>query len=156
MSAKRTSAKKFRPKSESALKHGAYARAVLLPHESRRDYGRLVAETRIEWSPSRPTEEHLVARLIDKLWRLERLRRYEDQLLQRRIEHVQEQNSIVPVRGKLKALGPEFVGASTTDQVEQLLAKHGEYGKVIASWVPFCGAFTIAPAWIRTSSTSKA
>jgi len=51
------SAKKARPKSENAMKHGAYARAVLLPHESRRDYEQLVAEARSEWCPSGPTEE---------------------------------------------------------------------------------------------------
>lgn len=51
-----------------------------------------------------------MARLIDKLWRLERLRRYEGQVLQNRIDRVQAQNSAVPVRAKLKALGPGLPG----------------------------------------------
>ncbi|MGY4364279.1 hypothetical protein ACVW1A_000344, partial [Bradyrhizobium sp. LB1.3] len=56
-------------RSTNALKHGAYSHAVLLPHESRREYKRFVAEVVAEWCPNGPTEQMLVDRLIDLMWR---------------------------------------------------------------------------------------
>lgn len=129
------STKKVRPNAENAMKHGAYARAVLLPHESRRDYEQLVSETRSEWCPSGPTEENLVARLIDLMWRQRRLQRHDDQLLQAHIDKIHEHNRVVPIRVELQALAPEFAEACTVEQVEKLLAKH-PYGGVIPLWVP--------------------
>ncbi|MBR0779045.1 hypothetical protein JQ625_29850 [Bradyrhizobium diazoefficiens] len=129
-------ANKSRAKSENALKHGAYARAVLLPHESRRDHDQLVAETRQEWCPNGPTEEVLVDRLVDLMWRQKRLRHYDQQMLQLQIDRIQVQNQAVPIRVEIKALAPEFAGATTAEEVEKLLAKQGDYGSIIASWVP--------------------
>jgi hypothetical protein len=129
-------AKKSREKSANATKHGAYASAVLLPHENPREYARLVIEMRREWQPIGPTEEGLVDRLIDLQWRQKRLRKYEQQLLQARIEDVQKQNQFVPLRADIKALAREFAGATTVDEVEKLLAKHGMKGEIITVWVP--------------------
>ena len=129
MSAKRT-------RSTNALQHGAYSRAVLLPHESRREYNQLVSEARAEWCPSGPTEEMLVDRLIDLMWRLKRVRDHDDQLLQAHIDRVQACNDQVPLRAALQAMAPEFALADTVKKVEALLKKHKSYAKVIVHWVP--------------------
>lgn len=124
------------PRSKNAFKHGAYSREVLLPHESRRDYNQLLADTRAEWSPDGPTEELLVGRLVDLMWRQMRVKRYEDAHLQRRIEIVRQNNDGVPARAALQAMAPEFAQADTPEKVDKLLKKYKPYARTIVTWIP--------------------
>ncbi|MCK1438315.1 hypothetical protein [Bradyrhizobium sp. 15] len=125
-----------RTRSTNALKHGAYSQAVLLPHESRREYKRFVAEVVAEWCPNGPTEEMLVDRLIDLMWRQKRVKRHDDQLLQAHIDSVQTYNHSLPLRAALQAMAPEFALANTVEKVEKLLKKYKIYADFVVHWVP--------------------
>ena len=66
------SAKYKRP---NALKHGVYARAVLIPGENRKEFEDLLAKLLDEYKPSGPSLRHAVHCLADSMWRLRRLKK---------------------------------------------------------------------------------
>src|SRR6516162_10110047 len=63
-------------KSPSALKHGAYARTILLPGENAAALERLHERLITEFAPVGELEEHTVATLARLLWRRQRLAVY--------------------------------------------------------------------------------
>jgi hypothetical protein len=76
----RTPAGKARS-SYNSLKHGLYARDVVLPGEDRAEYDRLLAELMAEFRPHARYETMLVERLADISWRLGRAAAIEAGLL---------------------------------------------------------------------------
>lgn len=58
----------------NALKHGAFAKTVLLPWESAREFQALHQELRDEWQPSGALEEDAVHTILNCLWRKRRVR----------------------------------------------------------------------------------
>ena len=58
--------------SYNALKHGLYARDVVLPGEDRAEYDAMLAELTEEFAPQGRYEKSLVRRLADIWWRLGR------------------------------------------------------------------------------------
>src|SRR6202041_3243640 len=93
---------KKRAKKKNALKHGVYSRDVMLPGESFRGYETLVADLNEEWVPEGPTERTLVERLVGLCWRKQRLDRYENAELEKRVEEVHERNDANRHRQNLK------------------------------------------------------
>jgi hypothetical protein len=58
----------------SALRHGAWSQAAVLPGEDLRQFDRLCCELADEWHPSGPAEEDAVFTLAKCMWRKRRLR----------------------------------------------------------------------------------
>ncbi len=56
----------------NALRHGIYARDVVLPGEDRQAYQTMLDELRADLCPEGPVENGLVARIADLWWRLGR------------------------------------------------------------------------------------
>ena len=55
-----------------ALKHGLYARDVVLPGENQQAYDTMLAKLRDDFEPRGGAEDALVKRLVDIWWRLDR------------------------------------------------------------------------------------
>jgi hypothetical protein len=58
----------------SALRHGAWSQAAVLPGEDLRQFDRLCCELADEWHPSGPAEEDAIFTLAKCMWRKRRLR----------------------------------------------------------------------------------
>jgi hypothetical protein len=70
---KRTMAK---TENQNALKHGAFAEAVILPQEDPKEFEELLASLNDEWNPDGPSEIHKVESIAIGLWRKRRFKRY--------------------------------------------------------------------------------
>lgn len=66
-----------RPKSSSALKHGAYSGFTLLPGENRLEFERFRRELFAEFRPQGRLEEEIVADIARLVWRKRNLGNYE-------------------------------------------------------------------------------
>lgn len=66
----------------NALRHGAYAEAILVPGEAQEDFDRLRAELGATFQPEGPLEGRLVDRIALLWWRLERAKRVERETLE--------------------------------------------------------------------------
>src|SRR5947209_9334123 len=65
-----------RPKTRpSALRHGAWSRAAVLPWEDARQFDRLCRDLIEEWCPTGPAEEDAVFTLAKCMWRKHHTRR---------------------------------------------------------------------------------
>jgi hypothetical protein len=60
--------------SMNAVKHGAYAKTKVLPHEDEKEYQRLTRNMYKDLRPKGTVEENLVDQMIDSLWMAERLK----------------------------------------------------------------------------------
>ena len=60
--------------SRNALKNGLYAKAALLPEESREEYLAFTSSLVVELKPAGPLQAELVQTVSDSLWRLRRIR----------------------------------------------------------------------------------
>jgi len=63
--------------SQNSLKHGVFAKTIVLPGESQEEFDALLAGLRKDHKPEGETESNLVRGLAEIQWRLDRLRRYE-------------------------------------------------------------------------------
>jgi len=63
--------------SQNSLKHGVFAKTIVLPGESQEEFDALLAGLRKDHKPEGETESNLVRGLAEIQWRLNRLRRYE-------------------------------------------------------------------------------
>jgi len=63
--------------SQNSLKHGVFAKTIVLPGESQEEFDTLLAGLHKDHSPVGETESNLVRGLAEIQWRLNRLRRYE-------------------------------------------------------------------------------
>jgi len=64
-----------RPKTRpSALRHGAWSKAAVLPWEDARQFDRLCRDLVEEWCPSGPAEEDAVFTLAKCMWRKHHIR----------------------------------------------------------------------------------
>ena len=106
---------------QNALKHGACAREVLLWSEKYEDYEALRVGLDLEYFPNGKSEQYLVETLLDLLWRRRRLERHERITTQKRLDKIRYDNSIASHRENLRAQAPNFRGATTVEQVEELL-----------------------------------
>src|SRR5436305_5184019 len=59
----------------SALRHGAWSKAAVLPWEDARQFDRLCRDLVDEWSPAGPAEEDAVFTLAKCMWRKHQVRR---------------------------------------------------------------------------------
>jgi hypothetical protein len=109
-------------RSKNALKHGAFSRELILPGESRKEYERLLAELEAEYSPSGPTETYLVNHLASLLWRERRLQVYRRAKLEKRVRTIESKNNSSHWLGVLKSLAPQLAAATTSKEVEAILA----------------------------------
>jgi len=71
-----------RSSSMNALKHGVFAKHLLLPDDDQIEFGKLHADIHREWSPIGPTERALVERLVALFWRQRRFYRAEGGLFE--------------------------------------------------------------------------
>ena len=69
----------------NALRHGLLTRDVVLPGEDADAFEELWNQVRAEYSPVGPTEELLVDRIVNAMWRLRRLARAETALFHWRV-----------------------------------------------------------------------
>jgi hypothetical protein len=126
-----------RAEKRNALKHGVYSRDIMLPGESFRDYDALAAELNEEWVPEGPTERSLVERLVGLCWRKQRLDRYENAELKKRVEEIDDRNEANRHRQNLKNLAPDFNDAKSVEAVEEILSRiHPFYNEIITAAVP--------------------
>jgi hypothetical protein len=63
--------------SKNSLKHGVFAKTIVLPGESQEEFDALLAGLRKDHKPEGETESNHVRGLAEIQWRLNRLRRYE-------------------------------------------------------------------------------
>ena len=63
----------------NALRHGLTSKQIVLPHEDREGFERLLTSHRREYDPASPTEEDLIQELAISQWRLLRARRVESE-----------------------------------------------------------------------------
>jgi hypothetical protein len=61
---------------KNALKHGAFADAVIIPGEDPQEFQELLAALRDEWNPEGPSENDKVESIAMNMWRKRRFRRY--------------------------------------------------------------------------------
>ena len=61
---------------KNALKHGAFADAIILPNEDRGEFEELRADIYEEWDPEGPTEREKVDSIVMNMWRKRRFRKY--------------------------------------------------------------------------------
>lgn len=118
------------------MKHGAYSKMVLLPSERARDWNDLKKRLWLEWAPDGPTEELFVDQLAALMWQRERIVRYENALLQQRVNKVRSDNEANNYRRELHDLGPKFAQAQTFASVEKLLRKYAHFKEIIKTWAP--------------------
>ena len=107
----------------NALKHGASAQEVMLWSESYEDYEALRAGLHDEWSPQGKTEEYEVNTLLDLLWRRRRLDRYEQIIMQKRLNVVREANQTSHHIENLRSFAPNFNEAKGVEQIEVMLSQ---------------------------------
>ena len=107
---------------QNALKHGAFAREVLLWSEKYEDYEALRVGIDLEYFPSGSSEQYLAQTLLDLLWRRKRLERHERITTQKRLDKIRYDNTTAHHIANLRAQAPGFKGATTVEQVEELLA----------------------------------
>src|SRR5947209_10922982 len=68
------SSERFRAgKHNNALKHGVFAKLVILPWEDPEEFRRLHAALIAEWNPVGPTEEDAVFTIAKGMWRKRRM-----------------------------------------------------------------------------------
>ena len=72
----RTAAGKRRSRG-NALRHGFYARDILLPKENPNDFAKLVQELRDDYRPEGVLEDHLILVIASGIWRKRRVLRAE-------------------------------------------------------------------------------
>lgn len=109
-------------KKRNALKHGAYAKEVMLWSERYEDYEQLRAELCLEFSPSGSTEEYLVQTLLDLRWRRRRLDCHEQITIQKRLDEIRQENENSHDVENLRSFASEFDEATSEEKVEALLA----------------------------------
>src|SRR5579872_48006 len=63
----------------NALRHGLTSKQIVLPHEDREGFERLLTSHRREYDPASPTEEDLIQELAISQWSLLRARRVESE-----------------------------------------------------------------------------
>jgi hypothetical protein len=61
---------------KTALKHGAFCEAIILPGEDTQEFQQLLASLKDEWSPEGPTENDKIESIAMGMWRKRRFRRY--------------------------------------------------------------------------------
>jgi hypothetical protein len=61
---------------KNALKHGAFAEAVILPQEDPKEFEELLSSLHNEWNPEGATEIDKVNSIAMGLWRKRRFKRY--------------------------------------------------------------------------------
>jgi hypothetical protein len=124
-------------KDQNALKHGVYAKTLILPGEKAGDYELLVKELYEEWAPEGVTERNLVDRLVLLYWRKERLERYEHLSLQQRVSQIETQSEINRHRKNLHNLADEFGAATNEEAVAKIFTLLSPwYVDIITSKVP--------------------
>src|SRR3954470_24899786 len=64
--------------SQNGIKHGLRSPRVVLCNESREDYESLLASYIREFAPTGITESELVVRMVNALWRIQRIDRMRD------------------------------------------------------------------------------
>ena len=72
--------------SRNSLKHGLFARTILVPGESREEFDRHLAGYREEYKPETPTEDDLVRLLAETVWRRNRIPALESCAMETAIE----------------------------------------------------------------------
>jgi hypothetical protein len=82
----------------NALRHGLFARDVVLPEEDADAFEDLWNRVRANLSPEGPIEEFLVDRVVDIMWRLQRAKRAETALLHSRIHRIKADQFATLVR----------------------------------------------------------
>jgi hypothetical protein len=68
--------------SQNAVKHGLSGGFVVLPHEDRPEFDRLLGSYRQTFSPNNDHEAFLVERMVESRWKMSRLTRMEAALIQ--------------------------------------------------------------------------
>src|ERR1700694_2713934 len=109
-------------KKRNALKHGANAKEVMLWSERYEDYESLRVGLNQEWTPTGSTEEYLVQTLLDLRWRRQRLDRYGQISVQKRLDKIRDDNQTSRHIENLGALAPEFNEADCVEKVETILS----------------------------------
>ena len=61
---------------KNALKHGAFAEAILVPREDPKEFAELLTSLHNEWNPEGATEIDKVNSIAMGLWRKRRFKRY--------------------------------------------------------------------------------
>jgi hypothetical protein len=110
-------------KKRNALKHGTNAKEVMLWSERYEDYESLGAGLNQEWNPNGSTEEYLVQTLLDLRWRRQRLGRYGQISVQKRLDKIRDDNQTSRHIENLGALAPEFNEADRVEKVEAILSR---------------------------------
>jgi hypothetical protein len=91
----------------NALRHGLFARDVVLPEEDAEDFEDLRNRVWANFSPEGPIEEFLVDRVVDIMWRLRRAKRAEAALLHSRMHRIKADQLETKVRSYQEAI-PAF------------------------------------------------
>jgi hypothetical protein len=110
-------------KKRNALKHGTNAKEVMLWSERYEDYESLRAGLNQEYTPDGSTEEYLVQTLLDLRWRRQRLDRYGQISVQKRLDKIRDDNQTSRHIENLGALAPEFNEADRVEKVEAILSR---------------------------------
>jgi len=110
-------------KKHNALKHGANAKEVMLWSESYEDYESVRVGLNQEWTPNGSTEEYLVQTLLDLRWRRQRLDRYGQISVQKRLDEIRDDNQTSRHIENLGAFAPEFNEADSVEKVETILSR---------------------------------
>ena len=77
-------------KNQNAVKHGAFAEALILPGEDIEEFKKLHASLVDEWNPEGPSENDKVMSVAKNMWRKDRLRRH----LQSKLRKIQEDDEM--------------------------------------------------------------
>lgn len=81
-------------KNQNAVKHGAFAEALILPGEDIEEFKKLHASLVDEWAPEGPSEDDKVMSVAQNMWRKLRFRRY----LQTRVAAIKQQDETIRKR----------------------------------------------------------
>src|SRR4051812_49921742 len=85
----------------NAMRHGVLSRYTVLPWEDAEEYRSLATSLVAEYTPSGPTEEHLVEELAGIFWRKRRLRLAEAAAHRRGLEAATKPHKETPQAGLL-------------------------------------------------------
>jgi hypothetical protein len=102
----------------NALRHGLFARDVVLPEENADAFEDLWNRVRVNQSPEGPIEEFLVDRVVDIMWRLQRAKRAETTLLHSLMHRIKADQLLTEVRSYQQQYCPtlDFAKPVITDK----------------------------------------
>ncbi len=108
----------------NARRHGLLARDVVLPEEDARAFEELSNEVRAHLSPAGPIEKFLVDRVVNDMWRLERVARAERALFESRIHGLRADRFAKQVASYQRSiLDLASIGTNITDKGSHAKAK---------------------------------